>query len=1203
MALQETLLGNHYSPIFNGYKEMISEEGQGCALLIKRGYPCQRIQIPSKFESITVGITIQKEPYIISNVYLSPNKRFTMEDMDSFYQNIMSIKPKPKNIIILGDFNARHLMWGDSTTNPRGRILEDFMENNQIYYLNDDEPTHISSNGSMSNIDLTLCNRNLITSLRWEVLDEPYGSDHFPIKITFNQEKNTPVTPKWVLKRADWESFTELMQLQQKVNDFATIDEAATYFIDRIHLAARGSIPKSKKMAKPPIPWWNKECENAVKARKSAYRRYKRTKSQLDRIIYKRRTAKARYILKQSRRSSWRDYVSSLNSSSTSTQIWNKIAKISKKKTPPVVPTLKIDNKILLDSEEVANIIAGNLSDLTSGSRYSPHFRILKADAEANAPDFFSTNEEAYNDLISLDELLDALKQAKSTAPGNDEVPFDMLTHLSEDGKQFLLDLFNRIWIESNLPTGWHEATVLPLLKPGKEPSSPESYRPISLTCCTCKLLEKIINHRLVWYLETNDIITPTQFGFRKLRATTDPMLILEREIREAFNANRHLIGVFFDIEKAYDTTWRHGILREMHSMGLRGRLPSFIQDFLTDRHFRVRVGGKFSEWFQQLEGVPQGSVLSVACFVVAFNGIVNCLPLSVRNLIYVDDLTIYCTSTRIPFMARQLQIAINAIATWAENRGFKFSTKKTVAVKFTRVPGAHEPLELKIYDKEIKFEKEVRYLGLIFDQKLTWASHILNVKGRCLKDLNILRMLANTSWGADRQVMLQLYSALVLPKLMYGSPAYGSAASSHLKKLDSVHHEAIRISIGAFRTSPVESLYCESGVRSLWDQRSLEDLKYLSRLKRDPKAPAYKILTETRHTIPNPRSGLSRSYGLRVSEDLTQLRIGNFQVTPVQIPLSPTWRATKINCCMGPDMDKRENPASLFAEFHSHVEEHHSGSEHIFTDGSKTEVGVGYAAVQMGEAIMGALPDKASIFTAELKAIEQSLISIADHHKFLFTIFSDSRSALQALGNLHPTHPLVRNIRSNITTLSGLGKTINFCWVPSHCGIAGNERADECAKRAGMEDATVFSLPHSDYYLSFKQAVDRRWRERWRAQEGNKLLEIKEDIRSWKSSCQPVRRYSTLLTRLRIGHTRYTHGHLMEGTPGPYCDHCNTQISVKHFMVECPLYEAKRRALYDVHGRYCTMEKVLGEPPRGEHFNMTVVIDYVRDINLIYKI
>ena len=266
--------------------------------------------------------------------------------------------------------------------------------------------------------------------------------------------------------------------------------------------------------------------------------------------------------------------------------------------------------------------------------------------------------------------------------------------------------------------------------------------------------------------------------------------------------------------------------------------------------------------------------------------------------------------------------------------------------------------------------------MGLIFDKKLTWASHILSVKGRCMRDLNLLKVLTSTSWGADRQVMFQLYKTLVLPKLMYGSPVYGSAAPCHLKKLDAVHHAAIRICTGAFRTSPVESLYCESGLRSLWDQIVLEDLKFLSRLKRVPDSLTYRILTELRHAVPKMSSGLSQSFGLRVDEEMTRMGVGNIQVTPVCSPLLPPWRTVKVKCCLGPSVPKKANLMSLSADFRNHIEEHHSTGEHIYTDGSKTEAGVGYAAVLGDAPIMGTLPKMASIFTAELKAIYRAVLT-----------------------------------------------------------------------------------------------------------------------------------------------------------------------------------------------------------------------------------
>ena len=96
------------------------------------------------------------------------------------------------------------------------------------------------------------------------------------------------------------------------------------------------------------------------------------------------------------------------------------------------------------------------------------------------------------------------------------------------------------------------------------------------------------------------------QTGFRKRRGTIDHLIRLETFIRK-----QHLTAVFFDLEKAYDTTWKYGILRDLHNLGLRGRLPMFIKNFLFERTFRVRVGSTLSNSQHQEEGVPQGSILS----------------------------------------------------------------------------------------------------------------------------------------------------------------------------------------------------------------------------------------------------------------------------------------------------------------------------------------------------------------------------------------------------------------------------------------------------------------------------------------------------------------------------------------------------------------------------------------------------------------
>ena len=159
-----------------------------------------------------------------------------------------------------------------------------------------------------------------------------------------------------------------------------------------------------------------------------------------------------------------------------------------------------------------------------------------------------------------------------------------MLKHLPENALSTLLHIFNDIWATGVFPDSWRLATVILIPKPGKDHAEPTDYRPIALTSCLFKTLERMINKRLVWYLESNDLISPIQSGFRSERSTNDHLIRLETFIHDAFVNREHVVSVFFDLEKAYDTTWRSGILKDLHDLGLKGRLPLFIQSFLEDR-------------------------------------------------------------------------------------------------------------------------------------------------------------------------------------------------------------------------------------------------------------------------------------------------------------------------------------------------------------------------------------------------------------------------------------------------------------------------------------------------------------------------------------------------------------------------------------------------------------------------------------------
>ena len=642
-----------------------SDGPNGCALVITKDILPVILSVQSPIESVAAVLSIDSTFYTVCSMYLSPSRSYSQALLEDYLRQVLALSPPGSRLLLLGDFNARHLLWGDSLSNRRGHLVAQFLLDNGLSPLNTDSPTHITIRQltiSYSHLDLSLVPSSAALDYQWATLSDPRGSDHFPISISFPAPLIPPHSSRWSFRRADWSLFTSLLPFSLPVAEFSSIDDMASHFVDGLQLAAGGSIPRTRNVSRPPVPWWTLECTNAVKARRAAFRRFRRTRSPIDWIVYKRRVAKARYTLKQANRASWCDYVSSLSNTSSSAQVWRKVRRIAGNSSHTPSPLLRVQGALVADPFQTANILGSTLARLTDGSRYLPDFQLYKAAREADPCDFTSTNSEDYNVPFTLDELYGALRDCQQSAPRPDEVTYGMLQHLSLAGFHFLLALYNRIWLASHLPSGWHDATILPFPKPGKDASSPDNYRPISLTCCTCKLLERMVNRRLVWYLETHNVLSPYQFGFRKGRTTTDSLIMLERSIRESFNSGHHQIAIFFDIEKAYDTTWQYGILLELHAAGLRGRLPLFVRDFLSDRRFRIRVGGTLSDWYRQVEGVPQGSILSVTCFLLAMNSVSQCLQSPTRHFLYVDDLTISISSSRLSTIQRLLQLAIDAI-------------------------------------------------------------------------------------------------------------------------------------------------------------------------------------------------------------------------------------------------------------------------------------------------------------------------------------------------------------------------------------------------------------------------------------------------------------------------------------------------------------------------------------------------------------
>ena len=217
------------------------------------------------------------------------------------------------------------------------------------------------------------------------------------------------------------------------------------------------------------------------------------------------------------------------------------------------------------------------------------------------------------------------------------------------------------------------------------------------------------------------------------------------------------------------------------------------------------------------------------------------------------------------------------------------------------------------------------------------------------MKALDILKVIGNTEWGPDRKVMLRLYRSLIRSKLDYECIVYGSARKSYLQMLDPIHNQGLRLCLGAFRTSPVESLYIDAHEPSLGARRAQLSLQYATKIKSLPNHPAHNaVFDNTYMKLFNARPSAIPTFGHRIKQFLTASNIDFSDIleTPSYFILPP-WciKPPKIMLDLV-HLKKDRTDASIYQQPFLEIRDRYRDYIPVYTNGSRDGNSVAYATV-----------------------------------------------------------------------------------------------------------------------------------------------------------------------------------------------------------------------------------------------------------------
>ena len=578
------------------------------------------------------------KPLYIASYYCPPtNKPKSLEEMTKSLSIVMNkhCRSQP-NIVIAGDFNFPDIDWNSCTTsNPNTasvhrKLLDMLLEHSLVQLVN--QITRPISNSILDLIITT--NAQLVTNID----SNPGISDHNLITFNINMKPKRQIKPSRKLYNFNK---VDTDQLKQRVKQFTeefllsdpsrnSVDTNWSKIRDNLYDILNACVPSKWSKAKRHLPWISTNLKRQMRKRDRLYRKahklqnnkawheFRQFRNHVAKAVHR---ARCNYM-----------YVNSVIGASLAVKpktFWSYVKLMRTENLG--IPTLRSTTKLCTTDKDKAETL-------------NEYFQsVFTQEADQNIPDngnspYHSTpNIVIHVGIPGVEKQLAALNPSKACGP--DELPPKLLKSVAHEIAPALAFLFQQSYNTGIIPTQWKRAIVTSIYKKGPK-SDPSNYRPISLTCICCKVMEHIILSHIAKHLNDNNILLDSQHGFREKLSTATQLISVTHDWALTLHNRGQTDVIFLDFSKAFDKVPHHHLSTKLQFYGIRGRTVNWIRAFLSDREQAVSVNGTFSSWGRVTSGVPQGSVLGPVLFLLYINDIQDQVQSTMR--LFADDSVIY---------------------------------------------------------------------------------------------------------------------------------------------------------------------------------------------------------------------------------------------------------------------------------------------------------------------------------------------------------------------------------------------------------------------------------------------------------------------------------------------------------------------------------------------------------------------------------